>query len=366
VDNLTSGFTQSTLILGNTVDNTQSSLVINQHSFMVFGTYTNPASIFISPDTITRGSSIALSDNINQTGSIFSLENSLQNGISGAQGNGLNIVNNIYGGSILTLTTAGNVGIQNTNPTSALDVSGVIKSTSISTGTLNTSTLNASNLNVSVITVGNIITTNIECTGITVTNLTVPGESIFNSLSAISLSSIDSTLVNSNITTAKITTGNILTGNITQANIIVGVINNVSTGNCHINGSLGINNVSTTCKINITDTSTNNTVLLENTNSSSGSYIEYKYSAGYSWVSGVPGVNAGIGNSFVIRSDNIDTSSKFAMRPGGQIQIGTTNVYTSLPSARLVVEDISSGFISFIYQGAEIGNITRNAFNNVA
>jgi hypothetical protein len=97
VDTLTSGYTTS-IILNNTVDNTQSSLVVNQHSYNVFGTYTNPASIFISPDSITRGSSIALADNVNQTGSIFSMENSSKNGLGGAQGNGLNFVNNVFGG----------------------------------------------------------------------------------------------------------------------------------------------------------------------------------------------------------------------------------------------------------------------------
>jgi hypothetical protein len=91
-----------------------------------------------------------------------------------------------------------------------------------------------------------------------------------------------------NIRTANITTGNIHTTNITQANIIKGLINNVSTGNLHVNGSLGINNTSGACKINVTDTSTNDTVLLGNTNNSGGSYIHYKNTT-VSWKTGVIG-----------------------------------------------------------------------------
>jgi hypothetical protein len=100
--------------------------------------------------------------------------------------------------------------------------------------------------------------------------LTVPGGSIFNSIYSTDIScytnlATDSSIITAmittgNVRTANITTGNIHTANITQANIIIGVIYNVSTGNLHVNGNLGINNVSGACKINVSDSSTNNTV----------------------------------------------------------------------------------------------------------
>jgi hypothetical protein len=104
--------------------------------------------LYLFRQTQYHGVQVALADNVNQTGSIFSMENSLKNGLSGAQVNGLNFVNNVFGGSILTLTS-GNVGINNTNPASAatLDVTGTIYCTSISTVSLYTSAINTPIIN---------------------------------------------------------------------------------------------------------------------------------------------------------------------------------------------------------------------------
>jgi hypothetical protein len=65
-----------------------------------------------------------------------------------------------------------------------------------------------------------------------------------------------------------------------------------------VNGSLGINNVSKTC--NVSDPSTNNTVLLENTNTSGGNFVEYKNTV-VSWKGGVIGHGLDGGTSYLIK-----------------------------------------------------------------
>jgi Chaperone of endosialidase len=170
-------------------------------------------------------------------------------------------------------------------------------------------------------------------------------------------------VVTANITTANfittnITTDNILTANITTGNFIRAIINNVSTGNCHINGSLGINNVSTTCKINVTDTSTNDTVLLENTNNSGGSYVLYKNTT-VSWKTGVIGQGLNGGNSYIIKPTDNDNASKIQMFSTGEIQIGYNDLSVR-NNNRLIVGEIFSGYISFISAGSETGSIFKN------
>jgi hypothetical protein len=97
----------------------------------------------------------------------------------------------------------------------------------------------------------------------------------------------------------------------------------------------------------VTDSSTNNTALLENTNASGVSLIHLKDNNGYSYTTGMVGSSVASAVICYIKKSDLSTASMIQMYPDGIIQIGLEDL-TATPNTILVIGDIFSGFCCYL------------------
>jgi hypothetical protein len=359
---IASGSTINNLFTTNLTSNNIVSSNINVTS----GIFNTLSSILLSATTIT-GANLSLSGNLNVAGTLTTVNITSQNLVNTNVSAGTLFASSFFSASSNSntlgnlFTTAGNIGINTTNPRSSLDISGNlialgstinnvlannITSTNLLLNNLSTGSINASELTnlTNVIATNETLATLIVTTGLTTGTINATGLTTLTNISATN-ETLTNLIVTTGLTTGTInatglTLTNISATNETLANLII--TSGLSTGNINASGLTSLTNASVTNMSTTNLISTGLTSSNINVNNLSGLNANVtSISSGN--INVISGLTTGTINATGLTTlTNVVSTNKSA---------GTLNLSTGLTTAtaKITNADITNSTISNLY-----------------